>query len=113
MPRRKSVNPYDLNAISEADHPNRMPRSRNPRDENPYSLTKERNLRGIPVEETKAIYLVVYSNYWPLEFESIWSTFEAAQQRADELVGDWRVAERLLNCPSEDAARSLLDNPIL
>ena len=37
------------------------------------------------------LYLVVYGNYWPLEVASIWSTKEAAQKRADELPGDWRV----------------------
>lgn len=47
MNKPKLVNPYDLNAISEVIYLKRKRHPQNPRDENPYSLTIERSLRGI------------------------------------------------------------------
>lgn len=51
--------------------------------------------------EPVTIYLVVFSNYSPWEVDSIWSTYDAAQQHADSLAGDWRVGEMLLDDPGE------------
>jgi hypothetical protein len=37
------------------------------------------------------IYSVVFSNYEPEEVDSCWATRELAEQRAEEMEGDWRV----------------------
>jgi len=38
-------------------------------------------------------WVVVFSNYYPAEVDSIWKTKELAEQKADELQGDWHVQE--------------------
>jgi len=53
-------------------------------------------------EEPTTLYLVVYGNYYPLEVDSIWSTKEAAYERADKLGGMWGVAEMVLDLASDD-----------
>ena len=45
-----SINPYDLNAIAEDNEARSRPRRRNPRDENPYSLTINRHFESIYVD---------------------------------------------------------------
>lgn len=50
-------------------------------------MTEELKFQG----EKQIVYLVAYSNYWPLEAESVWSTKELAQARVNDLSGDWRV----------------------
>ena len=51
----KSVNPYDLNAVSEADRVTRKRPLGNPRQENPYSLTRNRNQRGTPIPKNERV----------------------------------------------------------
>ena len=38
-------------------------------------------------------FAVTYSNYFPLEVDSLWATQEAAEAQAKILEGDWRVVE--------------------
>ena len=56
------------------------------------------------------VYLVVYGNYWPWEVESVWSSKEAAQGRADELPGDWVVAEFSLDHPGNVQQQEVVDD---
>jgi len=39
------------------------------------------------------VFVVHFSNYFPREVDSTWTTREAAEARAAELDGDWRVEE--------------------
>ncbi len=37
------------------------------------------------------VYAVVYSNLYPREIDSLWTTEELAEKRTEVLHGDWRV----------------------
>lgn len=39
------------------------------------------------------VWVVVYGNYFPAEVDSIWKTKELAEQKADELQGEWHAEE--------------------
>ena len=40
------------------------------------------------------VWAVVYSNYYPEEVDSLWATEPLAQERANELAGDWNVVAK-------------------
>lgn len=39
------------------------------------------------------VWAVVYSNYFPAEVDSLWKTKEKAEERAEELQGEWHAQE--------------------
>ena len=38
-------------------------------------------------------FAIVYSNYFPREIDSLWSTKEKAELRLKELSSEWRIVE--------------------
>ena len=38
-------------------------------------------------------YAVCFSNYFPLEMDSVWATKELAEKRCSEITGEWNVVE--------------------
>ena len=44
-----------------------------------------------PTDEPLIIWAVIFSNYEPTETDSLWTTKERAEERADELGDGWRV----------------------
>jgi len=45
----------------------------------------------------REIYAVVFGNYFPRETDTLWSTEELAEERAEQLDGDWRVVPMLVH----------------
>lgn len=43
------------------------------------------------------VWAVIFSNYEPVETDSLWTTEERAEERAEELGDGWRVVSWLVS----------------
>jgi hypothetical protein len=50
-------------------------------------------------ETARSVWAVVHSNFFPREIDSLWSTRELAQKRADQLGDSWRPEEWQVDPP--------------